>query len=119
MKDFTQRDLVIYILYSYKEIEKYSEKTLDNYIDKLRNHIRNTNIEDIFNLINLSLLDNFEFRARLNYLERISYAKLIYRELLARIDKTFSDEDVIKKTINIYHRFSGRTAIEEVTKLGL
>ena len=119
MNDFTQRDLVAYILYSYKEIEDFNDKTLNNYIEKLQNNLLNTKIGQVLFVIDLRLFNDFEFRAALNYSEIIAYAKLIYKGLLARIDKCFADEDIIKKSKEIYYNFSGRTAIEEVLKLRL
>ena len=119
MEEFTQRDLVAYILYSYKEIDTYNKKTINNYIEKLQNHLYNTKIGQVLFIIDLRLFNDFWFRSKLNYSEIIAYAKLIYHGLLNRIDKSFSDEDIIKKSKEIFYSFSGRTAIEEVEKLRL
>lgn len=119
MEEFTQRDLVAYILYSYKEINKYNEKTINNYIEKLQNHLLNTKIGQVLFVVDLRLFNDFWFRAKLNSSETIAYSKLIYHGLLSRIDKSFTDEDIIKKCKEIFYSFSGRTAIEEVIKLGL
>ena len=119
MNEFTQRDLVAYILYSYKDIENYSEKTLNNYIKKLKNDLKNTPIGQVFWEINLSLFNDFKFKAKLDDYEKIAYAKLIYQELLNRIDKSFVDEDIKKKSEDIYYSYSGRTAIEKVEELRL
>ena len=119
MNDFTQRDLVAYILYSSTEIENFSDKTINNYIEKLQNHLLNTKIGQVLFVIDLRLFNNFEYSANLNYSEIIAYAKLIYKRLLNYADKSFTNEDIIKESMHIYNKFSVRTAIEEVLRLEL
>lgn len=119
MNEFTQKDLVAYVIYSSKEIEKFSDKTINNYIEKLQNNLLNTKIGQVLFVIDLRLFNNFEFSADLNYSEIMTYAKLIYKRLLNYADKSFTNEDIINESKHIYNKFSVRTAAEEVAKLGL
>ena len=119
MHEFTQKDLVAYVIYSSKEIEKFSDKTINHYIEKLQNNLLNTKIGQVLFVIDLRLFNNFEFSADLNYSEIMAYAKLIYKRLLNYTDKSFTNEDIINESKHIYNRFSVRTAAEEVVKLGL
>lgn len=119
MDEISQRDLVAYIIYSSKEIEKYSEKNIDNYINKLKNNISNTQIGHVLLNINLSLLEEFGYSADLDYFERINYAKLIYYRLLHYADKCFTNKDIVLESKYVYKHFTIRTAAKEVIKLGL
>ena len=114
MFELTQKEMVAYIIYSSKKIDKFSDKTLENYIEILQQDLINTNIGQVLCKIDLRLFNNFEFKAKLNHSEIIVYAKLIYKRLLNYFDKKFTDEDIIKESIFIFKEYSVRTAMEAV-----
>ena len=117
MFELTQKEMVAYIIYSSKKIDKFSDKTLENYIEILQQDLINTNIGQVLCKIDLRLFNNFEFKAKLNHSEIIVYAKLIYKRLLNYFDNKFTDEDIIKESIFIFKEYSVRTANEEIIKL--
>ena len=119
MFELTQKEMVAYIIYSSKKIDKFSDKTLENYIEILQQDLINTNIGQVLCKIDLRLFNNFEFKAKLNHSEIIVYAKLIYKRLLNYFDKKFTDEDIIKESIFIFKEYSVRTANEEIIKLNI
>lgn len=114
MFELTQKEMVAYIIYSSKKIEKYNDKTIDNYIETLQNDLLNTKIGQVLYEIDLKLFNYFDFAAKLNHSEIISYAKLIYQRLLRQVDRQFTDEDIIEKSEYIFKNYSVRTAAEKV-----
>ena len=114
MYEITQKDMVAYIVYSSKKITKYSDKTLDNYIEKFEEDLINTPIGHVLFEIDLRLFNNFNFKAELNHSEIMCYAKLIYQRLLRQVNREFSNEDIIEKSEYIFQNYSTRKAKEKV-----
>ena len=119
MEDINQLELAAYIIVVSREITEYSNKTIDNYIDLLKNEILKTPNNAIIIKARMTLFNKFEQRHSLNLEECINYAKLIFHRLLVHSDRIFSDDEIISVTKEIFNHFSIRTAKEEIAKLKL
>ena len=119
MEDINQLELAAYILIISNKITLYNDKTISNYLDLLKYEMVRTKKNIVLNKIKLSLFNNFGFRASLNYDECINYTALIFRDLLNYFHREFDDTDVIKTIIQVYNKYSARTAKEEVDRLNI
>ena len=117
MDDINQLELAAYILIISNEITLYKEKTIFNYLDLLEDEMIKTKKNVVLNKVKLSLFNNFNYRAKLNNEECISYTTLVFKDLLNYFHKEFDDTDVVKTIAKTYDNFSVRTAKEEVAKL--
>ena len=117
MEDINQLELAAYILIISNEITLYKEKTIFNYLDLLEDEMIKTKKNVVLNKVKLSLFNNFNYRAKLNNEECISYTTLVFKDLLNYFHKEFDDTDVVKTIAKTYDNFSVRTAKEEVAKL--
>lgn len=113
-EDRTQKELVAYMVFSSRKITNYTEKTIDNYIDKLKKDLKSIQLGEVLFYIDLIDFNYFEFNATLNIDEQINYAKLIYERLLRYVDKQFAPKDIIKESNFIFKNFSIRTAEEKL-----
>lgn len=119
MEDINQLELAAYILIISNEITLYKDKTIFNYLDLLEDEMIKTKKNVVLNKVKLSLFNNFNYRAKLNNEECISYTTLVFKDLLNYYHKEFDDTDVIKTIAKTYDNFSVRTAKEEVAKLNI
>lgn len=119
MEDINQLELAAYILIISNEITLYKDKTIFNYLDLLEDEMIKTKKNVVLNKVKLSLFNNFNYRAKLNNEECISYTTLVFKDLLNYFHKEFDDTDVVKTIAKIYDNFSVRTAKEEVAKLNI
>ena len=119
MEDIYQLELAAYILIISNEITLYKDKTIFNYLDLLEDEMIKTKKNVVLNKVKLSLFNNFNYRAKLNNEECISYTTLVFKDLLNYYHKEFDDTDVIKTIAKTYDNFSVRTAKEEVAKLNI
>lgn len=119
MEDINQLELAAYILIISNKITLYNDKTISNYLDLLKYEMVRTKKNIVLNKIKLSLFNNFGFRASLNYDECINYTVLIFKDLLNYFHREFDDTDVIKTIIQVYNKYSARTAKEEVDRLNI
>lgn len=117
MEDINQLELAAYILIISNEITLYKDKTIFNYLDLLEDEMIKTKKNVVLNKVKLSLFNNFNYRAKLNNEECISYTTLVFKDLLNYFHKEFDDTDVVKTIAKTYDNFSVRTAKEEVAKL--
>ena len=117
MDDINQLELAAYILIISNEITLYKDKTIFNYLDLLEDEMIKTKKNVVLNKVKLSLFNNFNYRAKLNNEECISYTTLVFKDLLNYFHKEFDDTDVVKTIAKTYDNFSVRTAKEEVAKL--
>ena len=119
MEDINQLELAAYILIISNEITLYKDKTIFNYLDLLEDEMIKTKKNVVLNKVKLSLFNNFNYRAKLNNEECISYTTLVFKDLLNYFHKEFDDTDVVKTIAKIYDNFSVRTSKEEVAKLNI
>ena len=119
MEDINQLELAAYILIISNEITLYKDKTIFNYLDLLEGEMIKTKKNVVLNKVKLSLFNNFNYRAKLNNEECISYTTLVFKDLLNYFHKEFDDTDVVKTIAKTYDNFSVRTAKEEVAKLNI
>ncbi|HCC03257.1 MAG TPA: hypothetical protein DEP51_00100 [Clostridiales bacterium] len=119
MEDINQLELAAYILIISNEITLYKDKTIFNYLDLLEDEMIKTKKNVVLNKVKLSLFNNFNYRAKLNNEECISYTTLVFKDLLNYFHKEFDDTDVVKTIAKTYDNFSVRTAKEEVAKLNI
>ena len=119
MEDINQLELAAYILIISNEITLYKDKTIFNYLDLLEDEMIKTKKNVVLNKVKLSLFNNFNYRAKLNNEECISYTTLVFKDLLNYYHKEVDDTDVIKTIAKTYDNFSVRTAKEEVAKLNI
>lgn len=119
MEDINQLELAAYILIISNEITLYKDKTIFNYLDLLEDEMIKTKKNVVLNKVKLSLFNNFNYKAKLNYEECISYTTLVFKDLLNYFHKEFDDTDVVKTIAKTYDNFSVRTAKEEVAKLNI
>ena len=119
MDDINQLELAAYILIISNEITLYKDKTIFNYLDLLEDEMIKTKKNVLLNKVKLSLFNNFNYRAKLNNEECISYTTLVFKDLLNYFHKEFDDTDVVKTIAKTYDNFSVRTAKEEVAKLNI
>lgn len=119
MEDINQLELAAYILIISNEITLYKDKTIFNYLDLLEDEMIKTKKNVVLNKVKLSLFNNFNYRAKLNNEECISYTTLVFKDLLNYFHKEFDDTDVVKTIAKAYDNFSVRTAKEEVAKLNI
>lgn len=119
MDDINQLELAAYILIISNEITLYKDKTIFNYLDLLEDEMIKTKKNVVLNKVKLSLFNNFNYRAKLNNEECISYTTLVFKDLLNYFHKEFDDTDVVKTIAKTYDNFSVRTAKEEVAKLNI
>lgn len=119
MEDINQLELAAYILIISNEITLYKDKTIFNYLDLLEDEMIKTKKNVVLNKVKLSLFNNFNYRAKLNNEECISYTTLVFKDLLNYFHKEFDDTGVVKTIAKIYDNFSVRTAKEEVAKLNI
>lgn len=119
MEDINQLELAAYILIISNEITLYKDKTIFNYLDLLEDEMIKTKKNVVLNKVKLSLFNNFNYRAKLNNEECISYTTLVFKDLLNYFHKEFDDTDVVKTIAKTYDNFSVRTAKEEVNKLNI
>ena len=117
MENINQLELAAYILIISNEITLYKDKTIFNYLDLLEDEMIKTKKNVVLNKVKLSLFNNFNYRAKLNNEECISYTTLVFKDLLNYFHKEFDDTDVVKTIAKTYDNFSVRTAKEEVAKL--
>ena len=117
MEDINQLELAAYILIISNEITLYKDKTIFNYLDLLEDEMIKTKKNVVLNKVKLSLFNNFNYRAKLNNEECISYTTLVFKDLLNYFHKEFDDTDLVKTIAKTYDNFSVRTAKEEVAKL--
>lgn len=117
MEDINQLELAAYILIISNEITLYKDKTIFNYLDLLEDEMIKTKKNVVLNKVKLSLFNKFNYRAKLNNEECISYTTLVFKDLLNYFHKEFDDTDVVKTIAKTYDNFSVRTAKEEVAKL--
>ena len=117
MEDINQLELAAYILIISNQIKLYKDKTIFNYLDLLEDEMIKTKKNVVLNKVKLSLFNNFNYRAKLNNEECISYTTLVFKDLLNYFHKEFDDTDVVKTIAKTYDNFSVRTAKEEVAKL--
>ena len=117
MEDINQLELAAYILIISNKITLYKDKTIFNYLDLLEDEMIKTKKNVVLNKVKLSLFNNFNYRAKLNKEECISYTTLVFKDLLNYFHKEFDDTDVVKTIAKTYDNFSVRTAKEEVAKL--
>ena len=117
MEDINQLELAAYILIISNEITLYKDETIFNYLDLLEDEMIKTKKNVVLNKVKLSLFNNFNYRAKLNNEECISYTTLVFKDLLNYFHKEFDDTDVVKTIAKTYDNFSVRTAKEEVAKL--
>ena len=119
MEDINQLELAAYILIISNKITLYKDKTIFNYLDLLEDEMIKTKKNVVLNKVKLSLFNNFNYKAKLNYEECISYTTLVFKDLLNYFHKEFDDTDVVKTIAKTYDNFSVRTAKEEVAKLNI
>ena len=119
MEDINQLELAAYILIISNEITLYKDKTIFNYLDLLEDEMIKTKKNVVLNKVKLSLFNNFNYRAKLNNEECISYTTLVFKDLLNYFHKEFDDTDVVKTIAKTYDNFSVRTAKEEIAKLNI
>lgn len=119
MEDINQLELAAYILIISNKITLYKDKTIFNYLDLLEDEMIKTKKNVVLNKVKLSLFNNFNYRAKLNNEECISYTTLVFKDLLNYFHKEFDDTDVVKTIAKTYDNFSVRTAKEEVAKLNI
>lgn len=119
MEDINQLELAAYILIISNEITLYKDKTIFNYLNLLEDEMIKTKKNVVLNKVKLSLFNNFNYKAKLNYEECISYTTLVFKDLLNYFHKEFDDTDVVKTIAKTYDNFSVRTAKEEVAKLNI
>lgn len=119
MEEINQLELAAYILIISNEITLYKDKTIFNYLDLLEDEMIKTKKNVVLNKVKLSLFNNFNYRAKLNNEECISYTTLVFKDLLNYFHKEFDDTDVVKTIAKTYDNFSVRTAKEEVAKLNI
>ena len=119
MEDINQLELAAYILIISNEITLYKDKKIFNYLDLLEDEMIKTKKNVVLNKVKLSLFNNFNYRAKLNNEECISYTTLVFKDLLNYFHKEFDDTDVVKTIAKTYDNFSVRTAKEEVAKLNI
>jgi len=119
VEDINQLELAAYILIISNEITLYKDKTIFNYLDLLEDEMIKTKKNVVLNKVKLSLFNNFNYRAKLNNEECISYTTLVFKDLLNYFHKEFDDTDVVKTIAKTYDNFSVRTAKEEVAKLNI
>ena len=119
MEDINQLELAAYILIISNEITLYKDKTIFNYLNLLEDEMIKTKKNVVLNKVKLSLFNNFNYKAKLNYEECISYTTLVFKDLLNYFHKEYDDTDVVKTIAKTYDNFSVRTAKEEVAKLNI
>lgn len=119
MEYINQLELAAYILIISNKITLYKDKTIFNYLDLLEDEMIKTKKNVVLNKVKLSLFNNFNYRAKLNNEECISYTTLVFKDLLNYFHKEFDDTDVVKTIAKTYDNFSVRTAKEEVAKLNI
>ena len=106
MEDINQLELAAYILIISNEITLYKDKTIFNYLDLLEDEMIKTKKNVVLNKVKLSLFNNFNYRAKLNNEECISYTTLVFKDLLNYFHKVFDDTDVVKTIAKTYDNFS-------------
>lgn len=119
MEEIDQLELTAYIIVVSREIENYNDKTIDNYIDLLEDEMIKTSKRAIIIKAGKDLSSRITPRHSLNLKECISYAKLIFNNVLIHPDRNFTEDEIIDNSEYIYVRNSPRNAEEKVIEFGL
>lgn len=115
--EYSTKQMISYFIIVNRNFTLYKNKLLINYIEKLKEILKNIDKKYVLSKVNISTFANFFVNHQVNTEEIISYAIVTFNRLLNYYHREFTDEDIVKELETVMKIYSARTIKKEAANI--
>lgn len=115
--EYSTKQMISYFIILNRNFTLFKDKLLINYIEKLKEILKNTDKNYVLSKVDVSIFSDFFVNYQLNTEEIISYAIVTFNRLLNYYNREFTDKDIVKELETVMRIYSTRTIKTEAINI--
>lgn len=115
--EYSTKQMISYFIILNRNFTLFKDKLLINYIEKLKEMLKNTDKNYVLNKVDVSIFSDFFINYQVNTEELISYAIVTFNRLLNYYNREFTDKDIVKELETVMRIYSTRTIKTEAINI--
>ena len=115
--EYSTKQMISYFIILNRNFTLFKDKLLINYIEKLKEILKNTDKNYVLSKVDVSIFSDFFINYQVNTEEIISYAIVTFNRLLNYYNREFTDEDIVKELETVMRIYSARTIKKEAVNI--
>ncbi len=115
--EYSTKQMISYFIILNRNFTLFKDKLLINYIEKLKEILKNTDKNYVLSKVDVSIFSDFFINYQVNTEEIISYAIVTFKRLLNYYNREFTDKDIVKELETVMRIYSTRTIKTEAINI--
>lgn len=115
--EYSTKQMISYFIILNRNFTLFKDKLLINYIEKLKEILKNTDKNYVLSKVDVSIFSDFFINYQVNTEEIISYAIVTFNRLLNYYNREFTDKDIVKELETVMRIYSTRTIKTEAINI--
>lgn len=115
--EYSTKQMISYFIILNRNFTLFKDKLLINYIEKLKEILKNTDKNYVLSKVDVSIFSDFFVNYQLNTEEIISYAIVTFNRILNYYNREFTDKDIVKELETVMRIYSTRTIKTEAINI--